>query len=146
MYVFINVAGSTRRNNEMVTQGIATDIGKFKQGDRMTLAMPGLYFTANRGDRDQVMYAATYTVRYIISKSFSILSTGNISLIARFMGPTWDPSGADRTQMGPMLIPWTLLSGIVTNDGGRNWYSQTYVAYAETNLTLINVKCNVTYL
>ena len=33
------------------------------------------------------------------------------TLIARFMGPTWGPSGADRTQMGPMLSPWTLLSG-----------------------------------
>ena len=31
-------------------------------------------------------------------------------LIARFMGPTWGPSGADRTQVGPMLAPWTLLS------------------------------------
>ena len=30
---------------------------------------------------------------------------------ARFMGPTWGPSGADRTQVGPMLAPWTLLSG-----------------------------------
>ena len=27
------------------------------------------------------------------------------------MGPTWDPSGADRTQVGPMLATWTLLSG-----------------------------------
>ena len=25
--------------------------------------------------------------------------------IARFLGPTWDPSGANRTQMGPMLAP-----------------------------------------
>ena len=32
-------------------------------------------------------------------------------LIARFMGPTWDPSGADRTQVGPMLALWTLLLG-----------------------------------
>ena len=32
------------------------------------------------------------------------------ALIARFMGPTWGPSGADRTQVGPMLAPWTLLS------------------------------------
>ena len=23
------------------------------------------------------------------------------------MGPTWGPSGADRTQLGPMLAPWT---------------------------------------
>ena len=34
------------------------------------------------------------------------------SLIARFMGPTWGPSGADRTQVGPMLDTWTLLSGV----------------------------------
>ena len=33
------------------------------------------------------------------------------ALIARFMGPTWGPSGADRTQVGPMFVPWTLLSG-----------------------------------
>ena len=30
------------------------------------------------------------------------------------MWPTWGPSGADRTQVGPMLAPWTLLSGFVT--------------------------------
>ena len=35
------------------------------------------------------------------------------SLITRFMGPTWGPSGADRTQMGPTLAPWTLLSGVL---------------------------------
>ena len=29
-------------------------------------------------------------------------------LIARFMGPTWGPSGADRTQVGPLLAPWTI--------------------------------------
>ena len=34
------------------------------------------------------------------------------SLIARFMGPTLGPSGADRTRVGRMLAPWTLLSGI----------------------------------
>ena len=33
------------------------------------------------------------------------------TLIARFMGPTWSPSRADSTQVGPMLAPWTLLSG-----------------------------------
>ena len=34
-----------------------------------------------------------------------------LSFIARFMEPTWGSSGADRTQVGPMLAPWTLLSG-----------------------------------
>ena len=33
------------------------------------------------------------------------------TLIARFMGPTWGPHGSCRPQMGPMLAPWTLLSG-----------------------------------
>ena len=32
--------------------------------------------------------------------------------IARFMGQTWGPPGSCRPQMGPMLAPWTLLSGI----------------------------------
>ena len=34
------------------------------------------------------------------------------SLIARFMGPAWGPSGADRAQVVSTLAPWTLLSGI----------------------------------
>ena len=35
------------------------------------------------------------------------------SLIARFMGPTWGPHGADRAHMGPMLATWTLLYGLI---------------------------------
>ena len=34
------------------------------------------------------------------------------SKITKFMGPTWDPPGSCRPQMGPMLAPWTLLSGL----------------------------------
>ena len=37
-----------------------------------------------------------------------------LTLIARFMGPTCGPSGADRAQVGPMLAPWTLLSGDIS--------------------------------
>ena len=36
------------------------------------------------------------------------------SQIARFMGSTWGPPWDDRTQVGPMLDPWTLLSGMIT--------------------------------
>ena len=46
--------------------------------------------------------------------------------IAKFMGPTWGPSGADRTQVCPMLVPWTLLSGAL------RWLKQN------TNKSLIN--------
>ena len=35
-----------------------------------------------------------------------------VSQITRFMGPTWDPPGSCRPQMGPMLAPWTLLLGV----------------------------------
>ena len=38
-----------------------------------------------------------------------------LSQIARHMGPTWGPPGDDRTQVGPMLAPWTLLSGLSYN-------------------------------
>ena len=34
------------------------------------------------------------------------------SQIAKFMGPTWGPPGPCRPQMGPMLAPWNLLSGL----------------------------------
>ena len=44
------------------------------------------------------------------------------ALIARFMGPTWGPSGADRTQVGAMLAPWTLLPGVANI--GPTWGRQ----------------------
>ena len=34
-----------------------------------------------------------------------------IPQIARFMEPTWGPSGAGRTQVGPVLAPWAVLLG-----------------------------------
>ena len=39
------------------------------------------------------------------------------SQTARFMGPTWGPPGSCRPQMGPMLAPWTLLSGMFATSG-----------------------------
>ena len=52
-------------------------------------------------------------VKLIVARSRSSTFHVRASLIARFMGPTWGPSGADRTQVGPMLAPWTLLSGLL---------------------------------
>ena len=43
-----------------------------------------------------------------------VINLDKPALIARFMGPTWGPSGADRPQVGPMLAPWTFLSGRLT--------------------------------
>ena len=39
-----------------------------------------------------------------------------LTLIAKFMGPTWGPPGSFWPQMGPMLAPWTLLSGLFCYD------------------------------
>ena len=43
-----------------------------------------------------------------------------LSQIAKFMGPTWGPPGSCRPQMGPMLAPWTLLSGVSLHGIHRN--------------------------
>ena len=34
--------------------------------------------------------------------------------LTKFMGPTWGPTKPYRPQMGPVLAPWTLLSGYVS--------------------------------
>ena len=49
------------------------------------------------------------------------------SQIAKFMGPTWGPPGSCRPQMGPMLAPWTLLSGMVTQNGIKLSTIEPYV-------------------
>ena len=49
-------------------------------------------------------------------------SCSKITQIARFKWLTWGPSGADRTQVGPMLAPWTLLSW-------HQLFSQTVVKF-----------------
>ena len=35
--------------------------------------------------------------------------------IAKFVGTTWGPPGSCRPRMGPMLAPWTLLSGYIAS-------------------------------
>ena len=47
-------------------------------------------------------------------------------LIAKFMGPTWGPPGSCRPQMGPMLAPWTLLSGAGKT---ASWYRRSHSIY-----------------
>ena len=37
------------------------------------------------------------------------------SPVPMFMWPTWGPPGSCRPQVGPMLVPRTLLSGLITN-------------------------------
>ena len=46
-----------------------------------------------------------------IFNAFMMIKGSMNTQIARFVGPTWDPPESCRPQMGPMLAPWTLLSG-----------------------------------
>ena len=54
------------------------------------------------------------------------------SQIPRFMGPTWGPPGSCRPQMGPMLAPWTLLSGIPSMRYVAWRHSRDYYLYLVT--------------
>ena len=49
----------------------------------------------------------------IIYYTFIHVCVVNSAQIAKFMAPTWGPPGSCRPHMGPMLAPWTLLSGCV---------------------------------
>ena len=49
-------------------------------------------------------------------------------------GPTWGPSGAGRTQVGPMLAPWTLLSGeLQVQIAIWHWWSHAGVVTSQIN-------------
>ena len=58
-----------------------------------------------------ITYSCWYLSQSLLVKGPLDCNSSIPPLIAKFMGPTWCPSGSDRTQMGPMLVPWTLLSG-----------------------------------
>ena len=57
------------------------------------------------------------------------------ALIARFMGTTWGPPGADRSQVGPMLAPSTLLSGWSLGRGNQ-WVTHWFPAQSPSNVRL----------
>ena len=52
------------------------------------------------------------STKTVLVVTYALYST---TQIAKFMGPTWDPSGSCWLQMGPMLAPWTLLSGCISH-------------------------------
>ena len=50
---------------------------------------------------------------HCISDTFLIVWSSMVSQIAKFMGPTRGAPRSYRPQMGPILAPWNLLSGIL---------------------------------
>ena len=65
-------------------------------------------FIPEARNTDKAKSKHTSTPKYVkqIARMFFI-----ITQIASFTLPTWDPPGSCRPQVGPMLVPWTLLSG-----------------------------------
>ena len=65
--------------------------------------------------------------------------------MANFMGPTWGPPGSCRPQMGPMLAPWTLLSGMtswhgnVYNEIGSLHYNDVIMSTIASQITSLRI-------
>ena len=72
-----------------------------------------VHYTLHREYR----WSETTAVFFVVRKTWWINNvTVWYSQIAQFMGPTWGPPGSCRLQMGPMMAPWTLLSGLLRGD------------------------------
>ena len=64
-----------------------------------------------------------FPLMLIFPMGFSILVR---TQIAKFIGPTWGPPGSCWPQMGPMLAPWTLLSGKISYIEKALWSITTW--------------------
>ena len=60
--------------------------------------------------------------------------------IAKFMGPTRGPPGSCRPQMGPMAVPWTLLSGHMSRTWPTRKVSINYSVWMTTDKSWIVTK------
>ena len=66
----------------------------------------------------------------LIEVDLRVFATWVSAQITKFMGPTWGPPGSCRPQVGPMLVPWTLLSGYVKHVLALLWSSTMTKQYA----------------
>ena len=73
------------------------------------LATRGTYSPGFEGAMKRDVSKQWCVIQWCASRGWFIAHENWTSCLrARFMGPTWGPSGADRTQVGPMLAPWNL--------------------------------------
>ena len=68
-----------------------------------------------------------YRFNYEFESTCDRGSRNKSSQITRLMGPTWGPPGSWRLQVGPVLAPWTLLSGmfnftVITVSTNSQWW------------------------
>ena len=70
-----------------------------------------------------------------------------VSQIASFMGPTWGPPEAGRTQAGAMLAPWTLQSGVACCiSGPRHYLNQCCFLYLIFQTNVCEMGINIHWL
>ena len=72
---------------------------------------------------------------------------GDMSQIVSFMGPTWGSPKPCRPQVGPILTPWTLLSGVQRPECGiMQFISHSSWGCVLTIHWLLSVSSNRTYI
>ena len=111
----------------IIITGVILSMGSTNKGWRytVTLSLIGWAHTQNDPCYNEVLHILKHgcvVFNWVRTAHIFVIKLGLFdtkpSLIARFMGPTWGPSWANRTQVGPMLAPWTLLSGIIWTNAG----------------------------
>ena len=93
-----------RRRYNVTSSSLAVHIPRF---------IPEIYFCQQGmwASLDQMNWLAKSSAGFARNFIVAILPSNIHTQVTRFMGPTWGPPGSCRPQMGPMLAPWTLLSG-----------------------------------
>ena len=75
------------------------------------VAFKGTMLSHHVGVANCVRFESVVLCRVLGFLVWQALASQIDTLLTRFMGPTSGPSGAGRSQVGPILAPWTLLSG-----------------------------------
>ena len=87
--------------------------------DWRTLIMHWSYTKVQEINDDKICFKTEICMVMVIRSVITLWETKTMtldSLITMLMGPTWGPSGADRTQVGPMLAPLPLLFGLLVRN------------------------------
>ena len=118
----------------------------FPKQRSLLLTEDGVYFPKMSSDAELWRFLwcqpGQTVVQTVETSALRCLGAHLISpLIARFMGPTWDPSGADRTQVGLMLAHELCYLGLLRIMCSGDW--SHFVDGLNLDLTCITVNAGV---
>ena len=109
VYNWTGIAGSIK--GTLARVGLVHEICFITQTERTNLDTLNLCLNSTVEVRDRNLSLNVVITQGCGSRYSNVQQRA--AQIAKFMGPTWGPPGSCRPQMGPMLAPWTLLSGYV---------------------------------